>query len=111
MDTKYYNIYYSTSANGPWTLANGSPIEHDDDGNSYLLSGLNQGTRYYVLVVGGVMDGSDFLPLIPQPIGPLAIGAQGVGEALVSPIQIANTLPRHVVTESLAHEFEVSSIV
>jgi len=77
MDIKY-NVYYATSPKGPWTLANSSPISHDDTGNYHVIAGLSGGV-YYVAVVGGIMSGGEFLPLVSQPIGPQKISSWGMG--------------------------------
>lgn len=45
-----YNIYYSSTSSGPWTLANSSPFEDQIYGNTYTVSGLTSGLIYYVTV-------------------------------------------------------------
>ena len=69
-----YNVYYSSSPEGPWTLANLTPITHSDSGNSYTITGLNSATRYYVTVLGGIEEDGEFIPLFQQPVGPYNYG-------------------------------------
>lgn len=76
-----YNVYYSTFSKGPWTLANASPLVHDQAGNEYTITGLSKGTLYYILVAGGYIDDGEFVPLVTQPIGPSSEGARGIGAA------------------------------
>lgn len=71
-----YNVYYSLNENGPWTLANGTPIASEATNQySYTISNLKGGTIYWVAVVGGTVDNDTFYPLMSQHIGPLNTGA------------------------------------
>ena len=73
MSTKF-NIYYATSANGPWTLVNTEPLDRVADGNTYTISGLQENTSYFVNIVGGIINTSDeFVPLINKPCIPTIV--------------------------------------
>lgn len=74
MSTKF-NIYYATSANGPWYLANDEPLDRIEEGNEYTISGLRTNTKYYVAIVGGVVEDDEFIPYISQEVGPEAANA------------------------------------
>jgi len=108
MSTVKFNFYYSTTANGPWTLYNSTPLDREDSLQTYTISGLNSNTQYYVAVVGGVLDDSgDFLSLIHQPIGD---SIQGASDINIRPNQIFTTItsaPRINNEGSLLHQFEV----
>jgi hypothetical protein len=106
-----YNLYHSTSADGPWTLANDSPIAHNDFGHSYSISGLNNGTTYYLRIVGGIIDGDDFTALVTQHIGPGADGAAGIESTSANTILFKQFVADKLSLGSLGHEFTISSIV
>lgn len=106
-----YNVYYATTINGPWTLANPTPIDHDQLGNEFTITGLTRGTLYYIQVVGGYMDGDEFIPLISQPIGPTPTGAKGIGAAPPLPIATREYVVRRVSEGALGGQFEVSIVV
>lgn len=103
-----FNVYYATTANGPWTLANDTPIDRATSGlTQYTISGLNRNTLYYIAIIGGTMDGSDFVPLVSQPIGPKSSGAGDVNVNKV--IFSAKTFAPNISTEDiLSHQFEVT---
>ena len=107
MDIKY-NIYTSIYQNGPWTLANSTPIDHDQTGNEYTITGLSRGGQYYIMVVGGYIDGSTFVPLMYQPVGPNPEEALGVGKAPGDVLLIRNYTVRKLATTELGHQFEVT---
>ena len=46
MDIKY-NIYVSTSPEGPWVLNNPIPIDHDQLGNEYTITDVIRDALYY----------------------------------------------------------------
>lgn len=106
MSTKF-NIYYATTANGPWILANSTPIDRATSGlTQYIISGLNRNTLYYIAIVGGTMDGSDFVPLVSQSIGPKPSGAGDV--SVNKMIFSAKTFMPNINTEDvLSHQFEI----
>lgn len=110
MSTKF-NIYYATTANGPWELANATPISRDDDGNQYTITGLQRDTLYYVTIVGGYLDEqSSFVPLVTQAIGPKPAGVGGV-EAQTTPILITRTFSPDILDEAyLGHQFTITGI-
>jgi len=103
--TVKYNVYYAMSADGPWTLANSTPIDHDQLGNEYTITGLKSGTLYYVSVVGGVLEDGTFVPLMNQHIGTSNDGAKGIGSAPMKPILLRGYAIRY--TGTLRHKFEV----
>jgi hypothetical protein len=107
MDIKY-NIYYSFRPEGPWTLSNSTPIDHVDDTEmDYTVSGLNPNSVYYISVVGGYMDGTTFIPLISQPVGPVDdtvetnVSGDSIGFRTFSPLKTSNGV--------LTHTFSVGS--
>jgi hypothetical protein len=101
-----YNIYYATSAKGPWTLANVTPVDHVGAGNTYTISGLKADTLYYIVIVGGRVDG-DFQPLVLQPIGPLSEQAAGP-ESATAPVFAARTYEARILAdESFYHQITV----
>lgn len=67
-----FNVYYSTSSDGPWTLSNSSLLNNNTLGNSYTITGLNEGVLYYIIVVGGKLNEQGvWVPLSGQSLGPL----------------------------------------
>lgn len=110
MDIKY-QIFYATTANGPWTLVNDTLIDDNPSGNDFTITGLKPNTEYFVSVVGGVEEDGDFFPLITQPIG--------LNPAEAGNIQVVETTRYAVITsgtqgdadDSLDHEFTVTGIV
>jgi len=83
MDIKY-NIYYALTSDGPWTLANDSPLDHVPSGNSYTVSGLSLNTDYYISIIGGIVnDDDDFVPYVPQFVGPLNQEVATIGSSVV----------------------------
>jgi hypothetical protein len=73
-----YNIYYGTNQNGPWTLANPSPLL-DIPVNTYTITGLIGDSQYYFFVVGGMLDEhGNWYPISGQPIGPTASPSTGI---------------------------------
>lgn len=108
MEATKFNIYYSISIDGPWTLDNPEPLDHVPTGNAYLLTSLRPGIQYYIAIVGGILnDDDEFMPLISQAIGPNASGAGGVQEVRLSPILIQGFIPGTTTTSGLGHMFEV----
>lgn len=106
MDLKF-NVYFSTASSGPWTLANSTPLDHIPAGNEYLLTGLKSGAKYFVTIVGGVIENGGFIPLISQPVGPESSPAAGVGIAPSTMVQVVNFLPRINASSVLGHRFGV----
>lgn len=108
MSNTKFNIYYSTTPIGPWTLSNPTPLDRVEGIQSYTITGLNTDTTYWVSIVGGVLDSQDnFVPLISQPIGPNPVGAGDQNRHPVSPLGIRTFSPKIIVLSSLGHEFEV----
>lgn len=56
-DVYSYNVYYSSLKDGPWTLANSTPLSDQIYGNSYTISGLTSGLTYYVTIAS--VDAND----------------------------------------------------
>lgn len=106
MDIKY-NIYYSFSSSGPWTLANDIPIDHSDSVMEYFIDNLSPNTTYYIVIVGGYMDGSTFVQLKSQSIGPFNTGANAVGSGEDTTIKALTYSPQKIVEVALTHTFEV----
>lgn len=108
MDIKY-NVYYSLQELGPWTLANNEPLDHNDDGNAYTVSGLQNNTAYYFTVIGGTLDDDDnFVPLVTQFLGPTNQTA-GTVNGIAVPTILAKTYGTDKqTTSSLGHEFTVT---
>jgi len=52
-----YNIYYSSLPEGPWTLANSTPLVDQSYGNTHTISGLTPGLIYYIKVASVDLDG------------------------------------------------------
>jgi hypothetical protein len=107
MDIRY-NLYYATSANGPWTLANDTPLDHVSSGNEYTISGLGYRTSYYFQIIGGIIEDNEFVPLAHQHIGPQLDKAGGV-ELTTAPAYQAQTFTPAVVATAfgLSHEVTV----
>lgn len=112
MDIKY-NIYYSSYANGPWTLANDTPVDHVDEEMSFFIPDLDPNTRYYITVIGGYIENGEFIRLESQPIGPNNIGANAlltnVGGGVSAPpsVEIVTNSPKISTEGSLMHVFAV----
>lgn len=107
MDIKY-NVYYSTQAAGPWTLANNEPIDHSQEGNSYTVTGLSKGTTYYFVVVGGYIKDEEFIPLITQAVGPQSLPSDGLNVIQSTSILVAREyIPIKVGWNLLGHVFNV----
>ena len=103
-----FNVYFATSANGPWTLANDVPIDLVTTGNQYTITGLQADTLYYVSVVGGTITDSQFISLMSQEIGPKAIGAGDINIVETYPKYAVRTFsPGKVQEDSLSHTFTV----
>lgn len=107
IDTKF-NIYYATTANGPWTLANSTPIDRVANGNQYTVTGLEYNTLYYVAIVGGYESGTEFIPLASQIIGPKTSGAGGVEVQSTPPLAIRTFTPQIQEDSYISHEFTVT---
>lgn len=110
MDIKY-NVYVSTSPDGPWVLDNPTPIDHDQTGNEYTITDVIRGALYYIMVVGGYIDDGEFVPLMYQHIGPNPEGAQGVGTAPSVPMAVRNYVVRRKADSMLGHKFEVLIVI
>lgn len=107
MNTKF-NVYYSTTPNGPWILANTTPIDRDPNGNEYTITGLRYGVVYYVTVIGGKLNNQgEFVPLVSQSIGPKQAGIGGVDSDYKQVISVRTWLPNITNEEIIAHEFSV----
>jgi hypothetical protein len=102
-----FNVYYATSKEGPWILANPTPINYDSSGHhNYTITGLLQNTFYYVVVVGGQVHNGTFYPLLSQHIGPVAQGAGTIGGVKLLGIRTAKTFSPHINTlDALGHQF------
>lgn len=105
-----FNLYYSTSLDGPWTLANPTPIDFNPTGkHSYTITGLKQNTLYYVAVVGGQVEDDVFYPLLSQHIGPVAQGAGDIGTVKLLDVKASRTFAPHINTsDALGHQFAVA---
>lgn len=103
-----YNVYFSTTAIGPWTLANAIPIDHIDSGNQYTITGLKSGTTYYVKIIGGTVSGTTFQPLINQPIGPASVQAASVDIPTITPLAIRTYEARVIANAGVGHEITVT---
>lgn len=114
MDIKY-NIYYSANANGPWTLANSTPIDHQDDIMSYFIDGTEPRTRYFIRIIGGYLDDdSSFIALQSQSIGPFNTGVDAISststDGAIAPlsIEVVTAGPNiRTNSEGLSHTFTV----
>lgn len=74
-----YNVYYSTTPDGPWIKANITLINDVSSGNSYTITGLTEGVLYYIIVVGGKLNEQGiWVPLSGQSIGPLPNPAKDI---------------------------------
>lgn len=111
MSTKF-NIYYSTSANGPWRLANEEPIDRLEDGNEFTITGLQENSQYFVTIVGGVVEDDEFLPYLDQELGPEASKAGDFIVVSSHPrYKVRTFTPRRNGESSLEHTFTVSGII
>ena len=105
MDIKY-NIYYSTDINGPWTLANPASIDHTEDVMTTTISGVALNVNCYFIIAGGVEEDGEFVPLLSQSIGPVAMGSRSVGDA--GKIYLTKPwMPYVRAIATLGHQFEV----
>jgi hypothetical protein len=108
-----FNIYYSVSSSGPWTLANSTPIDRIAAGQEYTITGLATNTQYFIAIVPGTLDEDDsFLPLLSQAIGEEGVKAGGI-ETVKVPVFAARTFaPSITITGTpMGHKFTISSIV
>ena len=92
MDVKY-NIYISTSANGPWALINEDPIADNQSLNRYVISGLVEDQIYYLKIVGGYEEHGNFIPLIRQPISNRKAGLVSIADAAIAPLKVKHRSP------------------
>lgn len=121
-----YNVYFSTDPAGPWALANTTPIDHIDGGNQYTVTGLKKDVVYYFLIVGGYMEGEEFIPLVSQHIGPEGSKVSALGTnplphvyaKVFTPHIPADTalgqkyeIPNITRTSQLGYKFQVKSVV
>lgn len=101
-----YNVYYSTTPDGPWTKANTVLISDNSSGNSYTITDLTEGVLYYVMVVGGILDDfGNWIPLSGQPIGPNPVSATQIDNP--NKIAIATYSPNFVNSGTLSMNFGV----
>lgn len=100
-----FNVYYSSAPQGPWILSNQTPIDRIPEGNNWTVSGLVPNTTYYFLVVGGVVEDDEFIPLRSQAIGPNSIGAIGVGSQAVPTITARTFAPQKAGESMLGQTF------
>lgn len=113
MDIKY-NVYYSAYENGPWTLANDTPIDHSDSEMSCFIPNLDPNTKYYIVIMGGYIEDNEFIPLQPQPIGPNNIGANALtanassGSAVPASIEIVTNSPKQIANSDFTHIFSIT---
>ena len=107
----YYNVYYSTTPKGPWTLSNSSPMLHSDV-NTHTVTGLKLNVQYYFLIIGGILDeNNSFVPLISQPINPEGSIALGVGTAKIPPVSVKTFAPTTNISSGIGHQFEIDVII
>ena len=86
-ETKF-NVYHSLSIDGPWALANNTPVSFDASGHhSYSITGLKEDTQYYVVVIGGIVVDGEFLPLFYQPVG-----TQSQGLYVIEGVRLPNVM-------------------
>lgn len=109
LDIKF-NVYYSTSREGPWILANTTPIDHIPEGNQYTVTGLKIDVTYYFLIVGGYIEDGVLVPLVSQHIGPDGAAAAAFG-TITKPIAFSKPFAPHIEAEtSLGHRFNIPGI-
>jgi len=107
MSTKF-NIYYATTQDGPWILANAMPLDRVDGLQTYTITGLKSDTLYYVSIVGGTLDSQgNFVPLISQPLGPTTSGAADQSTRPVKPIGARTFSPKITTNNALEMQFTV----
>ena len=92
MDVKY-NIYIATTANGPWSLVNQTPIADVPSLNTYTISGLSEGAIYYLKIIGGYVLGEQFVPLSRQPISNRNDGAVSIADPAIPAIKVLHKTP------------------
>lgn len=110
-----FNVYYATSASGPWTQANELLIDYDSTGHySFSVYNLVAGTKYFFRVVGGRWKSNAFIPLFDQVIGDVDSGGTTdlSSPVIPSPLEVALVSGINIPKfESLGHSFEVDTIV
>jgi hypothetical protein len=111
MNNIKFNIYYSLSPDGPWTLDNDTPLDRVSTGNTYQISSLSAETLYYIRVVGGVIEDDEFVPLISQPITITKQNAGDVNNVIQGEASTRTFGPRFNDTSSLSHEFTIDGIL
>jgi hypothetical protein len=100
-----YNIYYSRTAGGPWTLANPTPLSHVDGGNSYTVTDLQPGILYYFVIIGGTITDGEFIPLISQHIGPKSLDTGDINSLRLNTISVKTFAPHAQTITFLGHTF------
>ena len=84
-----YNIYYRPTSRPDWIKSNPEPLNHNPEGNVYVIPSLAEGVTYAVAIVAGIVQNSRFVPLMRQPLTPADIGA--------GDINIVENFPRYLV--------------
>lgn len=51
-----YDVFIAQSPLGPWTKVTTTPIPNNAVGNSYDVTGLTNGVKYYIMVLAGILD-------------------------------------------------------
>lgn len=107
MSTKY-NVYYSVGIDGPWELANGTPIDFDSAGMSYTIPNLKTNSTYRVAIVGGEIIDGEFVSYINQPIGSAIKEAGAIGAVHVPYVIVKTFNPVKVSDDQeLSQQFTV----
>lgn len=103
-----FNIYYSSKEKGPWTLANPIPLDNVPGAlQQYVVSGLTMDATYYFSIIGGVIEGGEFVPLISQPISNTPTGAGWINKVSSKIVAAQAFIPRMITTAMLSQEFTV----
>jgi len=67
-----YKVFYSAVRDGEWTQANSTPQNEDPAGNTYTVTGLENGVVYYLYVVGGKIVDGTWVGYCAQVVSPAA---------------------------------------
>lgn len=73
-----YNIYYRPIHRPDWRLSNPEPLNHNLNGNTWVITGLETGASYYVAIVPGTLVNGTWKPLIHQSLKREHRGAGGL---------------------------------
>lgn len=100
-----YKVFYSISRSGPWTQANAVVQAEAPSGNTYTVTGLENGVMYYFYVVGGKDVDGTWVGYCAQVLKPSSESA--ATEVTLEFVAVTPGLPRP--SSHFSQSFEVTT--